>query len=174
MFSRRSSKTYVPTTVVLLLPKQAVALMQQGLAEYRLARVEGCCFWYGPKTDSEKIFVTHVVFPKQVNNQRHFSVPSEAVAEMSDATRPLGIVNRAQIHTHPGSWVGHSPYDDEHAISRKALSIVFPWYGSAIKAWPRAVGVHEFQNDIWHRLRAQQKLRRIQLVDGEINLVDLR
>lgn len=118
--------------------------------------------------------MTHVVFPKQVNNRRNFMVPAEAIAEMSAATRPLGIINRAQLHTHPGRWVGHSQYDDDHAISRNALSIVIPYYGNATGAWPKGIGVHEFQNEMWHLMNTQEKARRIHLVEGEINLIDLR
>jgi hypothetical protein len=166
--------TYTPTGAVLLVPKQTLTLMQHGLAVYCKRRVEGCCFWYGPKTDSTELPITLVVFPKQINRRGNFTVTSEAIAEMSAATRPLGTINRAQIHTHPSRWVGHSPYDDDHAISRNALSIVLPRYGTTIDAWPKGVGIHEFQNNMWYNLDAQQASQRIRLVEGEVNLIDLR
>lgn len=173
-YKRPTIITYKPTGAILLVPKQTLTLMQYGLAVYRKAKVEGCCFWYGPKTDSTELPITLVVFPKQINRGGNFTVTSEAIAEMSAATRPPGTINRAQIHTHPSRWVGHSPYDDDHAISRNALSIVLPRYGATIDAWPKGVGVHEFQNNVWHELNTQQAARRIRLVEGEVTLIDLR
>ncbi|HUJ30711.1 MAG TPA: hypothetical protein VLY23_05485 [Candidatus Acidoferrum sp.] len=148
--------------------------MQDGFVQYSNARVEGCCFWYGPKTDSNEFAITHLVFPKQINKRQNFTVPPEAVGEMSAATRPLSLINRAQVHAHPNRWVEHSPYDDEHAISRKALSVVLPRYGASIRAWPRGISVHEFRNDAWRRLKSRQASQRIQIVDGQIHLIDLR
>lgn len=174
MSYKHPTTIYTPTGAVLLVPKEALALMQHGLAIYCAVKVEGCCFLYGPKTESSETPITHVVFTKQINNRRNFTVPSEAIAEMSRATRPLGTINRAQIHTHPSHLVEHSPYDDDHAISRKAVSVVLPSYGTTIDAWPKGVGVHEFQKDVWHFLTPQQALQRIRLVEGEVKLIDLR
>lgn len=174
MFKRRPAANYSPSGTVLLVPKQVLQLMWQGLACYHNAEVEGCCFWYGPKTDLKEMPITHLVFPKQVNNRRNFMVTSDAIAEMSTATRPLGMVNRAQVHTHPGRWVGHSPYDDDNAISRKALSIVLPRYGATIAKWPKGIGVHEFGNEVWQFLSPRQASRRIRLVEAKISLIDLR
>jgi len=174
MFVRHPTKTYTSTGAVILVPNQALALMWEGLSNYRKARVEGCCFWYGPNTDSKEMSVTHVVFPKQINNRRSFKVASDAIAEMSAATRPLRIINRAQIHTHPRRWTGHSLYDDDHAISRKAISIVLPYYGKPSDSWPEGFGFHVFQNEAWHLLTSRQASERVRLVEGEVKLIDLR
>jgi hypothetical protein len=174
MSRKPETTTYVRTGAVFSMSSQMLELTMQELARYRDARVEGCCFWYGSKTDSDAVTVTHVVFPKQINNRQNFTVPSEAIGEMSAATRPMNIINRAQIHTHPSRWVGHSPYDDDHAISRNALSIVLPRYGATVDAWPKGVGVHEFQNGAWHRLSSRQTSQRIRIVESEVILIDLR
>lgn len=172
---RKSRPTIRPEAhPVLVFPRTAFGLMQDGFAQYCNAGVEGCCFWYGPKTDAKEFTVTHVVFPKQINNRQNFTVPPDAVAEMSAATRPLSLINRAQVHTHPSQWVEHSPYDDEHAISRKALSIVLPQYGASIRAWPRGISVYEFRKNGWRRLSARQASQRIRIVDGRIHFTDLR
>jgi len=174
MFRKSLPRIRLEGRRVLLVPRSALVLMQNGFAEYRNATVEGCCFWYGPKTDSNEFAITHVVLPKQMNKRLNFTVSPEAVGEMSAATHPLSLINRAQVHTHPSRWVDHSPYDDEHAISRKALSIVLPRYGASIRAWPRGIGVHEFRNDAWRRLPSRQASQRIQIADGEVHVIDLR
>ena len=174
MFYKLPSTTYIPTGAVLVVPKEALLLMGQGLAPYREARLEGCCFLYGPRGGSNEVSISYLVFPKQVNNPKNYTVSSEAIAEMSAATRPLEIVNRMQIHTHPGRWVDHSPYDDEHAISRKAVSVVLPYYGATIDAWPKGIGVHEFQTEKWHLLSKQHAEQRIRLVEGGLDIIDLR
>jgi hypothetical protein len=159
---------------VLLVPRPALALMRQGLTRYRDGKLEGCCFWYGPKVDSRRLPISHVVFPKQVNERKSFAITSEAIAEMSAATRPLGILNRAQLHTHPSSWVEHSWYDDDHAISRKAISIVLPYYGNTIEKWPQGIGVNEFRDGQWKLLTGDQASQQVQIVEATIELIDLR
>jgi hypothetical protein len=174
MLERRPEHPYEPNGLVLLLPRAALAAMALGLGSYCLGRLEGGCFWYGPKTDSKEMPVTHIVFSKQTNTWGNFTVPADAIAEMSEATRPLGLVTRAQVHTHPGRNVHHSWYDDGHAISRKALSVVFPFYGSTVATWTDGVGVHEFQGQSWHLLTHAQSASRLRLVEESIATLDLR
>src|SRR5262249_9468740 len=102
-------------------------------------------------------------------------VPASAVAEMAAATRSHGWVNLAQVHTHPGHGVEHSRYDDGHANSRRALSVVIPFYGRWHGPWPIGVGVHEFQDEYWHLLtEADARLRGPVVEPGDAELLDLR
>jgi hypothetical protein len=85
-------------------------------------------------------------------------------------------VNLSQIHTHPGLGVEHSRYDDAHANSRRALSVVLPFYGRWHGVWPRGIGVHEFQSSYWHLLSDADAGRRVAIGGAGIpaRLVDLR
>lgn len=138
-------------------------------------RLECGLFWYGTAGKSEAI-VLGVVVPTQINTWGHYELPELAVDQLSEATRPRGWFNLAQVHTHPSLWVGHSPYDDHYANSRNALSLVFPSYGRLLPRWPSAVGVHEFLDGQWRRLADARVLERI-VFDSALpapELLDLR
>ena len=84
---------------------------------------------------------------------------AEVVRALPDTWRPL-----AQVHSHPGRWVEHSRYDDKMAMSRRALSLVIPFYGRYDAAsCPAGVGVHECQDGYWHQLPLDLELKPISL-----------
>ncbi len=123
-------------------------------------RLECGLFWYGATRESESV-VLGVVVPTQINTWGHYELPELAIDQLSDATRPRGWFNLAQVHTHPSTWVGHSPYDDHYANSRNALSLVFPSYGCLLPRWPGAIGVHEFLDGQWRRLADARVIERV-------------
>jgi len=90
---------------------------------------------------------------------------------MGQALREAGLVNVAQIHTHPDSWVGHSPWDDAHAYSLRegSLSIVWPHYGVDLPP-QRAWGVHERLRGEWTELSEEEAQRRVRIVPSVIDL----
>ncbi|HJU08321.1 MAG TPA: hypothetical protein VJ727_07570 [Rhodanobacteraceae bacterium] len=117
--------------------------------------------------------MAYVVAPRQRMSWGNYLVSAQALTEvvrrLPDIWKPL-----AQIHSHPGANVEHSRYDDEMASSRKALSMVFPFYGNHAPAFPSGVGVHEWQNEYWHLLDEQSAKARVILVPGEVQVEDLR
>lgn len=143
--------------------------------KYRVRCVEAVCFWYGERDALGNDVVKAVVVPPQQNHFANYEVDADAIELAASATRKRGWLNVCQIHTHPGGCVEHSRYDDEHAVSRKALSLVFPNYGLWQQQWPENVGVHEFQNGQWHLLRREHARERVQFVnDLDCELLDLR
>ena len=82
-----------------------------------------------------------------------FEVPHAATRAMGDALGDAGLVNLAQLHTHPDKWVGHSPWDDARAYSSRdgALSIVWPHYGRVLPPLDQW-GVHECVGARWRQL----------------------
>lgn len=172
-----------PPPVPYRLPRAVLAVplpaWEQTLAVFaRTAarRVEACCFWYGVRAGDDSALVHAVVVPRQRNTWGNYSVPAEAMAEVAATTRPEGWVNLCQLHTHPGRGVEHSRYDDEHANSRRALSLVLPWYGRWQGEWHAGLGVHEFQGGYWHLLAEDEARRRVILGGADLmtRLVDLR
>jgi hypothetical protein len=139
-------------------------------------KVEACCFWYGRGDESGNGQVFAIVIPWQENHWGNYTVPANAMAAVSQATRSFGWRNLAQVHTHPGRGVEHSPYDDEHVNSRRALSLVLPQYGKWRGLWPQGIGVHEFQEDYWHLLADEAARQRITVltIDGDIQILELR
>lgn len=132
-------------------------------------------FWYGSSGEATSV-VQGIVVPDQINSWGHYELPEHAVDELSDATRPRGWFNLAQVHTHPSTWVGHSPYDDRYANSRNALSLVFPSYGRIRPQWPASIGIHEFLDGRWQRLADEKVPTRI-VLDAQLPIpvtLDLR
>ena len=94
------------------------------------ARAEQVCYLDGFKSGNLSI-VTTLTFPNAELYSGHFHVPASAMDMAGNHLIDYGLRRIAQVHTHPTSWVGHSPYDNEHACSQAvgAVSIVLPDYG---------------------------------------------
>jgi hypothetical protein len=161
---------YVPGAAKLFAPRSAVA------ATFRLlvaaGSLESCVFWYGTRDGADGT-VTAVRAPRQRSTRFNYHVDEAALSGMAmtipDELRPL-----AQVHSHPGYDVEHSRYDDEMTMSRRALSLVFPHYGRLAAAWPQGIGVHEWQQGYWHLLAPDVAARRVELIDGQVSVEDLR
>jgi Prokaryotic homologs of the JAB domain len=162
---------YRPVHAQLRVPADAIAATLKLLR--RAGRRESGLFWYGPRDTAGNGTVAYVVAPRQRMSWGNYSVSPEALAEvvqrLSDDWKPL-----AQIHSHPGLGVEHSNYDDRMAISRRALSLVFPRYGRLLEPFPWGVGVHEWQNEYWHLLGCELGRRRVVTVGGSVRVEDLR
>ena len=131
---------------------------------------------YGVRgTEAGQLDIVHaLVIPAQVRHRAHYRMPPESIATASAATRALGLVTLAQIHTHPGEHVEHSWYDDRHAISTRAVSFVLPNYGRHACDWLARVGVHDYQDDWWHQLTTEQAAARVSFMDAPLQVLDLR
>jgi hypothetical protein len=75
----------------------------------------------------------------------------------------------AQVHTHPETWVGHSPTDDAHpfAPDEGFLSIVWPHYAAGRLAPLEQWGVHELVGGTWQQLAHSEVQRRIVVVASD-------
>ncbi len=157
----------------LLVPREILVTTWHALAATARRGVEGTVRWAGPAGVVGDVIqvVTTVVVPDQIGLEGSFVVPHEAVRRMGAALRSNGLVNLAQLHTHPGAWVGHSAWDDAEAYSRRngALSIVWPFYGALLPSLEMC-GVHECQDGCWVQLHGEQRARRMQLVDSVLDL----
>lgn len=120
--------------------------------------------------------VEAIVVPDQLNRPGNYRVSGLAMDQVSSQTLAYGWLNLAQVHTHPGQCVTHSPYDDEETVSRHILSLVFPAYGEWFSDWLDCVGVHEFVDGQWRRLNRQTAAKRLVLSSKAPvpKLIDLR
>ena len=137
----RPPSPYANTSKLLIVPSAAISKTASTLESS--GKVESACLWLGPMDEAGNASVAAVVVPKQANQPRNYLVPGEAMLEVSAAARAQGWTLVAAIHSHPGSGVEHSTYDDQMTPSRKAIAIVFPNYGNWRNAWPYGLGVHE-------------------------------
>lgn len=122
----KPSVPYDRPHAVLWLPHKALDLTISTLRQHR--RKEAACFWYGIRDGAENGFVTAVIAPFQFNRWGNYHIPRASISAVAGATRAVGWVCLAQIHSHPGVLVEHSRYDDEHASSQRILSVVVPKY----------------------------------------------
>lgn len=171
----RPTVPYRGTGAALAVPPPALEITFDVFEGYAKRRVEAGCFWYGDRAPDGNATVRAVVVPRQTNTWGNYRVSASAMDAVAAATRSAGWLNLAQLHTHPGSNVEHSRYDDEHANSRRALSLVFPNYGRCGRVWSSAVGTHEWQGGYWHLLLPDVSAERIRVVAaGDVSLVDVR
>jgi hypothetical protein len=107
--------------------------------------------------------VTTLTFPYAILGTANFSVPAQA---MSQAGQHLGVLTRvAQVHTHPGEWVGHSGVDCDWAYSQHdgAVSIVLPNYGKSVRDISQ-VGIHVCRRGTWHEIRPVDRVGFLQIL----------
>jgi hypothetical protein len=152
---------------VLYVPRAVISDTHQHLVPYWKARIEAACFWFGVEVGSVQV-VTTLALTELLQTAGSYRVLRESLRRLSKEMRSQGLVNLAQIHTHPRGWVGHSTYDDEHAYSTRdgSLSLVWPDYGFALAHDLAGIGVHERRDDRWVRLAAEEIGRRVRIVDS--------
>jgi hypothetical protein len=151
-------RPYQPNNLILTIPVDAVeallAMLQAAGAQ------ESGLFLYGRRSAVGGV-VMSVRAPKQFMSRYNYEVSAAAMSEMC-----VGLADElnllAQVHSHPGVGVEHSPYDDQVVASRRALSLVVPHYGRPCH-WPADIGVHEWQDGYWYLLEAREAARRVQL-----------
>jgi hypothetical protein len=164
-------KLYQPVDLKLRIPTDAIAATHRLLK--RAGRRESGLFWYGPRNQGGDGTVAYVVAPRQRMSWGNYHIAPEDLAQivhqLPDDWKPL-----AQVHSHPGWSVEHSPYDDRMVSSYRVLSIVFPRYGRDRGSFPNHVGIHEWQDDYWHLLDLPSAQQRVILIDGTIRVEDLR
>lgn len=158
-----------------LLVVTSAALSKTASTLENAGEVESACLWLGPMDETGNARVAAVVVPKQTNRARNYLVPGEAMLEVSALARMHGWTVVAAIHSHPGSGVEHSTYDDQMTPSRRAISIVFPNYGNWRNTWPFGLGVHEYSDKYWHMLHPVDVQARVRLNDSDgVQIMDLR
>lgn len=82
-------------------------------------------------------------------------------------------IHIAQVHSHPGSWVDHSPGDDKLAAFKREglLSIVIPKY--CINGMFPLVrcGVHRYTNGTFVRLSPKYITTNFKISEGMVSLL---
>ena len=136
------SGTTIPRLVV---PSAVVTESERLLRRWR--RRETVIYWVG-EAHTEAAVVTTVIRPKQQNTAGSFEVTREANADIVVWLCAHKLKLLAQLHTHPGSFVGHSGGDDLGASLAffGFYSLVIPNYGRSGILPLQQCGVHVFTN----------------------------
>lgn len=137
-----------------------------GIAE-RVAFLDGVAG--GPRPADGGV-VTTVTFPQATETSGNWMVETAHMSEAGRHLRPYGLVRLAQIHSHPGPWVGHSPTDDEMAFSqaRGTISLVMPMHGLTY-AGLGDCGVHLREPQGWRELAAEEVGEHVHVVPSVID-----
>lgn len=158
---------------VLYLPQALLQDTHAHFLPYWRAGVETACYWFGMEVEQVQIATT-LALPRLFQTSGSYQVDSASMRLIAQEMRDQGLVNLAQIHTHPpGCSVWHSRYDDQHAYSTRegALSLIWSGYGLGVSHTLAGIGVHERRNGRWVHLSEEEIAKRMRLVDS---LVDHR
>lgn len=158
---------------VLYVPRSILVATWLAFQEAASLQVESTVRWAGPalmRNSDEKV-VTTLINPYQRVSAGFFEIPHGGTRAMGAALASAALMNFAQVHTHPSSWVDHSGWDDDHAYSSAngALSIVWPHYGASLPRFDDW-GVHERLNGAWARINGFTAARRVRVVPDVITL----
>ena len=162
---------YRSVSGVMFAPYAAISATHKLLQ--RAGRRESAVMWYGTRDGQGNARVSHVIAPKQTMSWGNYSITASALAQAVHRL-PQECKAVAQVHSHPGAHVEHSNYDDRMVSSTRILSIVFPNYGRTLGSFPLEIGVHEWQHGYWHLLSLEESKRRVQLIDQQVTVEDLR
>lgn len=110
---------------------------------------------------------TTLTFPNAEMHPTYFTVSADAMSEAGKHFRLFGMERLAQVHTHPGRGVKHSPFDDENAYSQSdgSVSIVIPEHA---RHRPDLMdcGIHIREPQGWRCLSTTQIERVIRIFPG--------
>ena len=160
------------------IPLKAIIDTERILLDFPLRREpeEKIVFWAGVR-EEVKSTVKLVIVPKAMTNTGSVVVSHEANFHFVKTISSRALVQVAQIHTHPTSWVGHSPGDNEHAAFKVKglLSIVVPSYCIKGMLPLEKCGVHRFDGRNFIRLQTKYVRTHFHILNDEgSELMDLR
>lgn len=137
---------------------------------------EGLVYWAG-KVSNNTIKVTAVIAPNTESDFGRVSTSHKDNFHVVNELSKLKLVEVAQVHSHPGHFVGHSDGDDEWAAFKfdGLLSLVVPNYCKDGMLPLEKCGVHRYENEEFIRLSTEYVKKHFRLVDdNNSKFVELR
>jgi hypothetical protein len=157
----------------LLIPASLIGEIERLLRSYRSDEEshEGIVYLAGREQGGESI-VLCVLSPSAVTSPGSFKTNSDANASVIRALAKLSLTLVGQVHSHPGSWVGHSHGDDIGAMVRFSgyWSLVVPWFARNGMLPLTSCGIHLYQDGRFHQLSDSAVFRRVYLIPASIDL----
>jgi len=144
------------------------AIWQTLLDEFRWPRaaVERIAYIDGIGCGDIKV-ATSLTLPNAAMHRTYFTVSGEAMSEAGQHFSRFGMERLAQVHTHPGRDMRHSPFDDENAYSQMngAVSIVLPHH-ARFRPDLGECGIHVRDDSGWRRLNVGEIEPIIRILPG--------
>jgi hypothetical protein len=155
---------------ILYLPRAILRSTHEHFLPYWEAKVETAVFWAGLELGTLQV-VTTLVSPGLRQTWGNYQVTRESLRRMARVLNEQDLTILSQVHTHPGDWVDHSEYDDQHAYSTSdgALSFVWPSHGYSFSYGLEGVGIHECHKGQWLKLELTEIRSRIKIIDSFVD-----
>jgi hypothetical protein len=155
-FRLRKKKLHTPRdSLTYIFPVKAIQDTERILAEYGNLSPpnEGLVYWGGIRNGNSRI-VSLVFAPLTESNGTRVSTSQRSNFDFVRVLSWDNLVQIAQVHSHPGKWVDHSPGDDALAAFKikGLLSIVVPEYCQNGVNLLSSCGVHRYQRASFIRL----------------------
>ena len=152
---RTKEKTAPPKGVIWI----AAAVVEHTIDVLRSSRGpggshEGVAYWAGTRA-GDNVFVTTCIAPAARTTKGSFATSSRTNAQVIMYLASANLELIGQVHSHPGSFVGHSDGDDERALMPYDgfLSIIVPDYARHGMLPLTCCGVHVFEKSHFRRLQ---------------------
>lgn len=136
---------------------------------------EGFVYWAG-KINNDKIIVNSAFAPDTISSIGSVEIKPKSNFDFVLFLSKHKLNHIANIHSHSGSWVGHSTGDDLMVPFKKPglLSIVVPYYGTKERLFLLHCGIHRFDKDIFSQLSNKYKRNKFKSIQIESFLFDSR
>jgi len=149
--------------------QEVVDFTIQVLCDYgrRRPAAEGVVYWAG-RLQGKVWQICAAVAPAVQASRYGFQTGYSTNARFVSFLCDNNLQYIAQVHSHPGSYVDHSPVDDQETAFRREglLSIVVPNFGSrGILPWKQC-GVHLFTNNCFRRITDKHLRKHFCVVDA--------
>lgn len=165
-------------SIIYEIPYKIIDITEKILRDYSkgIVSTEGLVYWAGDKAENN-IIVTTVIAPKARAYFARIETNHRANLDFVRELNKHKIIQIAQIHSHPGNFIGHSEGDDLWCAfkSEGLISIVVANYCHNGMIPLYDCGVHRFSNEVFSRLSKKYIEKHFKLTNEEnVNLIDLR
>ena len=132
---------------------------------------EAACIWAGSRRSGvqevKKVFFLDDLVGVKGFARRH-NVSRNAINQLFEMLRDKKLSIIADLHTHPGTWVGLSEVDMSHPLEYRIgiIMAVIPYY-AAVPIEIENIGVHEYcGNGRWRQLLPQEVKKKIKIMEN--------
>jgi hypothetical protein len=132
---------------------------------------EGIVYWVGVSSGANSV-VTTVIAPDATTSPGSYRATAVANALVVAKVDSLKLQVLAQVHGHPGPWVGHSDGDNDGAFMpyKGFYSVVVPNYGRN-GLFPLTIcGIHHFDGRRFQELNRAEVERQFIVVPSDVDL----
>lgn len=170
VFRKKSSQPpakVAPGSTAIWLTRELVDESARFLRESGCGRDhEGVVYWAGRRVSGD-VFVTTCIAPAAQTTWGSFDTAAAANAKVVMYLAEARLELLGQVHSHPGSLVGHSPGDDEGALMpyEGYLSVVVPNYARYGMLPLATCGIHLFRRGRFERLPEHEVSALFHVVD---------